>query len=100
MTPAPTEEPVSSGTEQVQASPSAGVMFDESNGTVTVKAVSMENADYLRIHRSDTEWKSGWRGLAEVGDTATFTDLEDGTTLTVVGVVDERQAVLQTYEVG
>jgi flagellin-like protein len=84
----------------VQANPQAGVTFSQSgdasadDAEVTVQIVSMENADSLEVRQGgNTETISG------VGQTADFSGLSTDNTLTVVGTLDGKDAVIQTYTV-
>ena len=87
----------------VQANPQAGVTFDQdaSNDQVQVQLVSMENADEVTV-TSDNAGSWDTTSLTSVGDTATFTGdsatagYETGK-ITVVGHLEGKEAVLQTY---
>ena len=93
----------------VQANPQAGVSFDQApsnNGgdiAVSVQVVSMENADEIRLSNSAN---SDTATLNSVGASYTFDhdgtndySLSSGDKVTVVGVLDGKEAVLQTYTV-
>ena len=88
----------------VQANPQAGVTFDQdaSAGEVTVQLVSMENADSVDVNRPDGSTAGT---LSSVGDTVTVsaadsggTALSDGDKITVIGHLEGKSSVLQTYK--
>ena len=85
----------------VQANPQAGVTFDEdaSNNQVIVQIVSMENADKVTVSASSGNGftYSDTSDMDSVGETATLdTGGTDGK-ITVVGHLEGKEAVLQTY---
>jgi flagellin-like protein len=101
----------------VQANAQAGVTFnqDSSDGTATVQVVSMENADDLKVTVDDSNVTVGSfdNDPAQVGDTlivgtdddtsgstnadGDVTDLQNRDEVTVIGVIDGKETVLQTF---
>ena len=92
----------------VQENPQAGVSFDEDAGTsVTVQVISAENVDDIRATAdsggSHTISGAGagdtikfmTSGAADGSEDATYTA---GDSITVVGTLDGKEAVLQTYD--
>ena len=91
----------------VQENPQAGVTFDEdaSDGEVTVQVISAENVDDV-IVTSDSDSTGATISDASAGDSVLFSTTADtddgdytaGDTITVVGTLDGKEAVLQTYD--
>jgi flagellin-like protein len=100
----------------VSTNASAAVTFeqDASNNNVQVQVVSMEQADSVEISRSGARGYSA--SISSVGSSVTVgdasqqsaesfstdaatddPDLSDGEKITVVGVLDGKETVLQTY---
>jgi len=101
----------------VQANPQAGVTFDETasddsgtadtaEGELEVQVVSLENADSVSLQttNADSGGESAISGSftspVEVGDTVTVSNLEDGDTVSVIGELDGKEAVIQSYTFG
>lgn len=78
-----------------QRNPQAGVTFEEGNGTITVQLVSLENADNVTATSTSTTTE---KTMENVGDTVTL-NVSQGDTVTVIGSLDGKEAVLQTYTV-
>jgi flagellin-like protein len=87
----------------VQANPQAGVTFSQTDGSagpeVTVQTISMENADELEVQAPDSATLTPDAKMDGVGATVEVTDLSEDDTLTVVGTLDGKDAVIQTYTV-
>ena len=85
----------------VQENPQAGVSFDQdaTSQEVSVQVISMENADFLNVTTdgSGTIDGSETATLDAVGQVATVSDLSPGDDITVIGDLDGKEAVLQTY---
>ena len=110
----------------VQANPQAGVTFDQSQQdtnddnndletVVSVQVISMENADEVIV--SDGYASTSDQSMTSVGSSVTMTGpedtndadangnpddnpgLQDGDKITVVGTLDGKEAVLQSYTV-
>ena len=94
----------------VQQNPQAGVTFSEEGTDVVVQVISMENADYVYVPTADgangaaTDF-SGFvdetdeQRLTSVGDSGTVTTSGSGSSVTVIGVLGDKEAVLQTYNI-
>ncbi|ERG93983.1 type IV pilin [Haloquadratum walsbyi] len=78
----------------VQENPQAGVSFSQDGTNVSVQVVSMENADSLDVRLDETSQGS----LASVGDSLDVVG-SSGADITIVGTLDGKDAVLQTYTV-
>ena len=85
-----------SNTEQ---NPQAGVTFnqDTSNSEVTARVVSIEAADKLAVNASAGTIQKQFPDPTSVGDTARVDGLSDGDTVTVIGTLEGKDAVLQVY---
>ena len=93
----------------VQANPQAGVTFDQTSPSdatqgdadVTIQVISMENADSLSVQYDETDNTGTIEAFTDssVGDTATVTNASAGEEITVIGTLDGKDAVLQTYTV-
>lgn len=83
----------------VQENPQAGVSFSQDGNSVSVQVVSMENADFLNVTTdgSGTIDGSETATLDAVGQVATVEGLSSGDDITVIGDLDGKEAVLQTY---
>lgn len=85
----------------VQENPQAGVSFDQdaTSQEVSVQVISMENADFLNVTTdgSGTIDGSETATLDAVGQVATVEGLSSGDDITVIGDLDGKEAVLQTY---
>jgi flagellin-like protein len=103
----------------VQANPQAGVTFSESgdadagDAEVTVQVIAMENADSVNVSYSqETGYEATLTSIGQsvtIGDndvdtsaseTANIDGLADDATITIVGSLDGKQSVIQTYTVG
>ena len=82
----------------VQENPQAGVTFDEdtANNEITVQLISMENADDVYVR--DSNDSNAPYTLSSVGDSATVSTGGASGQVTVVGELDGKEAVLQTYD--
>jgi archaeal flagellin N-terminal-like domain len=78
----------------VQENPQAGVSFSQDGTNVSVQVVSMENADSLDVRLDETSQGS----LGSVGDSLDVVG-SSGADITIVGTLDGKDAVLQTYTV-
>ena len=95
----------------VQENPQAGVTFEEdgSEDTVSAQIISMENADEVRVSpdadgtfsdtaaNCDGTLSDGDCILDSVGQSATV-KLTGDSTVSVIGELDGKEAVLQTYD--
>lgn len=78
----------------------AAVTFDEDPGeTLAVQLDNVQSGDEFEIREDGTEVAT----LEEVGDREELDigdgeDLEEGDTVTVVGILDSNETVIQTYE--
>jgi flagellin-like protein len=88
----------------VQENPQAGVSFDQdaTSQEVSVQVISMENADFLNVTTDGSGTIDGSEeaddgDLDAVGQVATVSDLSPGDDITVIGDLDGKEAVLQTY---
>jgi len=79
----------------VQQNPSAGVTFDYDGSEVTIQVVSAENVDSLEYTLNGG---SATDIGSSAGDTATVS-ASSGDTVTVIGELDGKRSVIQTYEV-
>jgi flagellin-like protein len=99
----------------VQANPQAGVTFSEkTDGTdtdVAVQVISMENADSLQISTSEAATNTNYTGagdtsgairenITDVGQVTTVEVVASSETITVVGELDGKESVIQTFTVG
>ena len=98
----------------LEANPQAGVTFDTDSAAneITVQVVSMDNADSLDVTRSGVDTYSATLNAVgdsvTVGDTTQQTletysdsnvddvDLSSGETITVIGTLDGKEAVIQS----
>jgi flagellin-like protein len=90
----------------VQQNPQAGVTFSEDGGNVTVQLVSKENAEGVYVQydggqfvdsdgNDDTsDLDSATYALENVGDSVTVTPTDS---VTVIGELGDKTAVIQTY---
>jgi flagellin-like protein len=91
----------------LEANPQAGVTFDQDSDNVTVQVVSMENADGLYVQDGNSDFiesDSGVNASATLQNASyTFTSTGDSVTfehndrVTVIGELDGKTAVLQTW---
>lgn len=88
----------------VQENPQAGVSFDQdaTEQEVSVQVISMENADFLNVTTDGSGTVNGASAatsgdLDAVGQVALVEGLASGDDITVVGDLDGKEAVLQTY---
>ena len=82
----------------VQQNPQAGVTFSEEGTDVVVQVISMENADEVRIEAGSVTYSNGSGPLDSVGQTATVDVSGGDETITAIGVLGDKEAVLQTYQ--
>jgi flagellin-like protein len=107
---------------QLQQEASAVVTFDETDEVVTVRLVSVGQADFIYVTsdpgsklingvEQGTYWENGPNGemyllnetaggAGEITQASPGHGYVEGGTLTVKGVLDGRETVLQTYEMG
>jgi len=95
---------------QVQQNAQAGVSFNEDEGTsITVQTNSIQNADSIYVAEPAgnddaagiTSWGEGNTEISNVGESLTLAyddDYASGDTISVIGVLDGNENVIQTYE--
>lgn len=98
---------------QVGQNAQAGVTFDENEGTsITVQTNSVQNADAIYVaepsgnndsagHASADFGEGQASDISNVGDSFTLAhgdDYASGDTISVIGVLDGEENVIQTYE--
>jgi flagellin-like protein len=96
----------------VQQNPQAGVTFDQNGTDVTVQVISMENADGVSVTADSTspsyDGPSGppefnddgeENDMDSVGQSVTISSTDSDDTVTVIGYLGDKEAVLQTYTI-